>query len=604
MGGWPSRPPLDPEAAGGAGAPDRDEVVMQAELLSDNAMRSILRCVSAAAAIGVAVAVLMVYALAADFFKTVRGARPLMIANAAEASIELAVLGCVLGMWAWRGVMVRTRGMAWSRRRRRLSCLVAFEGLLLLVASVFFLAPNVHALTRTCGFFDGFVKWSAGVRFLCWATLYASFVVRVRMANLWVDGGGRRPAGGGEGLILDAPWGRHAPVALYWAAFVALGLAGLGGGDGVDERGGGEAGEACEEEVRECAFGDRDWVLKVSTSGMSWGYFMFLVVYAGRGARQLHRKSYSAFRWVFSLFRYQCHTIGLVFTLSLVSETALAFARYDSCTAYAATTLGGLSNQLMVGILGVLNVLLFMPTAASGKAGKSSIFGPKEDSPLIWSERGCFDSGSGQGVAISEERASPTKGRTISSGTTEPSFCFETAVKLFYWSVFAYMYDPQTGVSDSSAVPFRKEVAIGLYNIENLEFIDSKVMDMRCFVGWNRQVVVVAVRGTKTVGEALGLDRRELLELGRMGSSVWEAEREKKKREFAEHVERCLAPLAALMACCRDSSSGTASEQGFPDDSTIVEIVDASTQVTVHGNWGSGSAVSGVGLDGKGPPPR
>eukprot|EP00803_Ostreobium_quekettii_P007948 evm.model.scf_1330.1 EVM.evm.TU.scf_1330.1 scf_1330:2454-4814(-) len=217
---------------------------------------------------------------------------------------------------------------------------------------------------------------------------------------------------------------------------------------------------------------------------MIWAFPIFFMVYAGRGVQAFYRKSYNRYRWVFVLFRYQCQTIGMVFAFTLVAITIFSVQDSSTCTHYAIAKFGNAPGQIAVSVLAMVNMLLFMPASARKRARPRHGIAGSADGALVWSEAACM-----------EAKRRGGEGR----GDWEPAFCFETAVKLYYWSILPYRYDPKTGKDDG----FSKDLAMELYGFENLEYVGSDRMDMHCFVGWKPGLLLVTFRGTKSAKNLL-----------------------------------------------------------------------------------------------------
>ena len=477
----------------GAGAPG---VQLQLEVLSDAAARRILHCVTASIFAATISMVLIASFATAGHVETIKDIRPILYTNAALACVEVLALAVGLLVLFYRIWLAMRGGLGWTRRRRRTTALAAVEALVIFLSVVFYLIPNVHAVSKECAYFDAIVFWSLFFRFLGWQTIFASFVVRVKMSNLWVDKNGR-PVDREDGMILDAPLYHHIPVFIFWVAFLGFNMSRFGEDVKILSESGVDLTVLCTEDAKNCKLPGYQDKLFSSLNWMYWGFLGFFVIYAGRGVKQLYRKSYISFRWVCAFFRYQCQTIGTVFTFMLISLTVTSSAG-GGCANYATAWFGSLPCQLLATVLAVVNIILFMPNIQTEVSAKALLMRRTEHHLLVWCESEGFKK------RPHKEQVLPTGDGVAfwDSGPDEqdPVFCFETAIKLYYWSILPYRYDPETGQNE---LPFQKDIAVGLYRIGHLEHFYGESMDMRCFIGWTGDLVLVTFRGTKTTKNLL-----------------------------------------------------------------------------------------------------
>ncbi|KAL3155310.1 hypothetical protein ABBQ38_010874 [Trebouxia sp. C0009 RCD-2024] len=104
----------------------------------------------------------------------------------------------------------------------------------------------------------------------------------------------------------------------------------------------------------------------------------------------------------------------------------------------------------------------------------------------------------------------------------QPMFCFETMMKLLYWSCFVYDHmkeqlTPNTGFSNASShqeqqlegtsftarTSLSLDTALSLYNMTDSQSFWEIQQDTRCLIGWGSSTVVVAFRGTASMKNAL-----------------------------------------------------------------------------------------------------
>jgi len=77
-------------------------------------------------------------------------------------------------------------------------------------------------------------------------------------------------------------------------------------------------------------------------------------------------------------------------------------------------------------------------------------------------------------------------------GSQKATFCFETALKAFYYSYLVY------DIEEVSGTPFNIEMALKLHGLTDYELLWHKELDAKCIFAWNAasKTIVVAFRGT------------------------------------------------------------------------------------------------------------
>ena len=71
----------------------------------------------------------------------------------------------------------------------------------------------------------------------------------------------------------------------------------------------------------------------------------------------------------------------------------------------------------------------------------------------------------------------------------EPMFCYETAVRLFYWARWAYQWGVEGTMQTQS-------YALGLFNLHSEECMHDEDLDTKMVMGWSDDCLVLAFRGT------------------------------------------------------------------------------------------------------------
>jgi hypothetical protein len=83
-----------------------------------------------------------------------------------------------------------------------------------------------------------------------------------------------------------------------------------------------------------------------------------------------------------------------------------------------------------------------------------------------------------------------------------PMFCFETAIKCFFWSTIMYDYTEAEGYKfQNIPEPVREvmgevEEAMGLYGLEKRHLFYDRMLETKVAVAWNYSTILVCIRGS------------------------------------------------------------------------------------------------------------
>ena len=84
----------------------------------------------------------------------------------------------------------------------------------------------------------------------------------------------------------------------------------------------------------------------------------------------------------------------------------------------------------------------------------------------------------------------------------KPLFCFETAIKLFFWSTLVYSYTETSGVSfETMPAPIKAligemDAAMRLFNLSKRHLFYDRSLGTKVLVAWNSSTILITVRGT------------------------------------------------------------------------------------------------------------
>ena len=87
----------------------------------------------------------------------------------------------------------------------------------------------------------------------------------------------------------------------------------------------------------------------------------------------------------------------------------------------------------------------------------------------------------------------------------EPLFCFETAIKLFFWSVLTYSYAEAAGAATVSLAampaPIREvlgemDAAMRLYGLRKRRLFYDRACGTKALVAWSDSIILLSFRGS------------------------------------------------------------------------------------------------------------
>eukprot|EP00803_Ostreobium_quekettii_P001876 evm.model.scf_188.8 EVM.evm.TU.scf_188.8 scf_188:66631-68565(-) len=258
----------------------------------------------------------------------------------------------------------------------------------------------------------------------------------------------------------------------------------------------------CEENSRVCF--ERTWPggVSIASTALAYGYFAIYLVHMKRSFKLLHCRSYDQHRWGFIRLRYDLSTIGPAFLFLLLSHSLLFAIDSHSCFSYTIVIFGYVPPEVVFNVLTAINVVFFMPTWQQNEDQASIPVGDR----LAWTETVQFRR---QGLSKQEGL---NRKRDGLSCALQASFCFETAVKVYYLCEAVYehcsraedakLQDAKLQSARSHRKPvgqrstsFDLSVAMNLYNLEHCKFVKEK-LDTNALIAWNETTIVVSFRGT------------------------------------------------------------------------------------------------------------
>ncbi|GMH45956.1 hypothetical protein BSKO_13920 [Bryopsis sp. KO-2023] len=441
-----------------------ESVVSRIELLPDKTAKFLFRLIYFSVAMSFVVLLTQVSLKADGQFEVAAARFSAGIANAVVASACACAMFCAVVHYINRLFKISFWHLKWCPRRTRWTTLQIAELSCQFLNAVFFLVPNLLLVIKGENeIHTDHILMLAVMRFTMWNTISFLMALQARMLNLWVDEE-YRPVATDDGILLDAPWRCHWPLALYWflletgiiavAVWVKKSYAARGR-FGVDFKG-------------LCADRTPMYLIITTVSLVFVAYLIMALCFVRNGYEQLKKKPYKMFRWINVKLRYHNIQILVVGCFMVASYILLSVVHVHACRSTLLVLFGMIPPQLAMTVLSVVNGYFMTPV----EIGSMRLH---MDELLSWNE-------SNQHL----ERV--------------PVFSFETAVKMWYWSLLPYRIQ-------SSNDEITVGVAKKLYDLRNHDVIIDKASDVIVVVGWSSSTVVISFRGTSSA-ENLKSDMR------------------------------------------------------------------------------------------------
>ncbi|GAB4817731.1 hypothetical protein N2152v2_004777 [Parachlorella kessleri] len=462
------------------------DVVLRMEFLTEQQMKAVVLSVWAAVLVG-----LGLLAMGLDF-KLDKDPQYLVhdktvpTVNVVFASILLAGASGTLGLHLRRTLRATATGKRWSLRRSKGVRLAAFQLTLQVVNLVFFLVPNAYVLSHDCAWMGSVVLWTGAARWTCWNTIFLGFWTQAHNAQPVTNPQLMRRINRWDGAVMDAPLWVHWPKLGLWVAFEAVLLALTGYLDHLDlpvktsEPAGTEL--KCRDWQYNCAFDGPSLGLAIAMEVIIVAYATAYLLTIRRSFQLLAKLPYKQYRMANLNVRLR----ALAFLFFILCTVVYIFVHINSCASLIFSWLGFLpmqaSSRFVMTCIAAGSAFLYMPK----KPGEMGIL-------QVWLQEFAWT-----------EKDVPHKRQERSSSLPkgsyehfcmdcEPMFCFETAVKMMYWSYLCYDKDETKGT------PFTMDTALSLYGLDHFELFWEKTLDTKAIMGWNDSTVVIAFRGTTSL---------------------------------------------------------------------------------------------------------
>jgi len=459
----------------------------------------------------------------------------LFIINTVFASLQIVALSIMSFYFVRRIIRATLTGKRWSHRRLRGVKVSAIELTLQLLNSILFLVPNADSLVHDCKWFSSLVVWMYFGRWTVWNSFFLIFLIQApnmmplpqrnsseKENNLeknntqpwWrrllhkgafsLPGLGRylSPVAFVEAhnltnveptIYMDAPVWVHWPKFSLWIILEGclLGLsidldrhpAGIpvstGGGTTVTST----SQTSCKSIEYTENYTTTSHVLSNIVAAVSILYLLLYAYIIWYSFCILYALPYTKFRMANIIVRLQVRQRACVFAFFIATIIVYFYVKRGSLAASILTWYGFTPMQVVNTVVVIAQAYLQSPKK------------PEQQAILqVWLQEFAWTE-----AEIPQKRSERVSSLPEDSFEgfcmdCEPLFCFETAVKLMYWSFLAY----DAGEVPNS--PFSSATALGLYNLDHFDVVREESSKTKAIIGWTDDpacaTIVIAFRGT------------------------------------------------------------------------------------------------------------
>eukprot|EP00892_Ulva_mutabilis_P004928 jgi/Ulvmu1/2807/UM142_0005.1 len=424
--------------------------------------------------------------------------RTFVIVQVASNAVLLTTLLSVFSIWTWRLVQSYRRGMTWSKRRVGAVQNATVRGLLittiiagqLTMNTVLLADPSTFCKSRYVQPLVDAVVW------VCWATVLVILVAESHGTNLV-----RRPDRP-DGAVWDEPVTMHWPKLFIWVPVIAtvVWVTAMGIDDGRTFQVRLPDGEACTWGVHaRCAVSPALRAAIIVVLPGTVACFVLYAFYLLRAWRQLSGELYQKYRVMNMVVRLQFRYNGGIVLMLLVGVTLSWFVGTNTCVNYALTWFGAPPVTFTIVCLQMVSFNLSFPRSHDFLAMQHTLPAALLQQ-FAWTE-------ADMPRRRAKRREAVAPGTAISADLSRaPMFCFETAIKLFFWSVIIYSYAEVAGAEGVSLAampaPIREilgemDAAMRLFGLRKRRLFYDRACGTKALLAWSDSIILLTFRGTK-----------------------------------------------------------------------------------------------------------
>ncbi|KAK9817845.1 hypothetical protein WJX72_003000 [[Myrmecia] bisecta] len=379
-------------------------------------------------------------------------------------------------------------GKRWAHRRLMVFRIYNTELTVQIINLAAFLVANIYSLAVPCGWASVLVIWMAALQWICWNTIFVCFLITAHNLNPWSEQLTRvtgDPNERHDAVVMDAPFAAaakvHAPKFIFWLVAILLDIA-MAVHRSVAPP---HARSACDAVT--CLLSPFETVIVIIKMAIIVSYCLAFIYYLGTALIHLHAMPYVEFRMVNNGVRLQARMRGTSLIFFVFCCALLFFVKFRSCASYLQSWLGFLPMQVVMSTLACCFCYLAMPKDLEESRALLQVWLQE----FAWVEKD-----------LTRKKAERLRSLPDFNGLDqEPMFCFETAIKMFYFCGLAYAY--KQDVLSPFKLTFKLETALGLYKLDQYQLFWERGMDTKCLMGWNRNTIVLCFRGTASFRNAV-----------------------------------------------------------------------------------------------------
>ncbi|KAK9865737.1 hypothetical protein WJX84_003638 [Apatococcus fuscideae] len=435
-----------------------------------------------------------------------------------------------------RWIETRLQGKRWSRRRKFVA-LIHFSELVTQACNLCaFLISNSFIRHGTCTWFHPIVYWCNFIQWTCWNTIFFLQLVVAHGSDPIIDDWFWRHFAKWvlstkdlktRQIVMDASWMIHIPKMFVWAVFEALVIVISIHFQSLNF----ESHVVSTDGFTDCRFFNYSCTVDAFSIGLTCAIFgmwvLYLVLWAlslYRAIKGLQRIPYNNFKMANLNVRMQVRTRATGNTMFLLTVCLLWFGNPSSCSSFIFTIPGFADLHIVETSLAVALAYFYMPKTPILENSILQVWLQE----FAWTEKDVSKKLKTRAAKLPENPAL----------ASEPIFCFELAIRLFYWSCLVYTYEEATSdekvaergdgetkekqtdnrqtaneradqhTADTNAgklpggLDFDIKTAMDLFGLEHVKVIREPADDTKVLVGWSASTVVLAFRGTNSFTNA------------------------------------------------------------------------------------------------------
>ncbi|KAK9802002.1 hypothetical protein WJX73_009255 [Symbiochloris irregularis] len=410
----------------------QNDVIMRIEFLGEKSMKTLVTVINLAELLALAILLLVVLCRALNGPNAFLRHKYLWILNVLFGGVCLVALGTFVTAYYMRVLQAVREGKHWSYRRKKGAKILAVELAAQMLNLLMFVAANAYVLGTSCRWFTAPVFWLDFVSWLCWNTVFCTSVVKAHSFNLWVDKKGRSKGDRPDAMVHDAPFLKtHWWLGLLWLFGLGIKIAVVQeyqkGSKYPPPSQEAEPGKACGELAWNCQARTRQIAVLVLATALFLVYVCLFLYYVWRSFRQLSTRPYRDYRMANMAVRFSMRTRSVALTFFILCLIVYDMVQFNNCSSWAADSLGYLPMHIVFTCLFCVEAFCGMPRE------------PNDEKHLLqawlqefaWTEAEKLSKYKARGSSLPENH----------NINREPMFCFETAIKMYYYAHLVYDYE-------------------------------------------------------------------------------------------------------------------------------------------------------------------